>query len=166
MKLFPVRERDAGVAGGHFKVDNLQQTHWDKHIGFVAAKLLPVFLRLIIGAVIIRIIFDAAVAFPADKTSETIVLLAASMPLDMPMLPVLALTGLMIITGFMARSIALLIAVFVAGNLPSWDAPFNLFFLLACTLILTLTGSGSWSLWQPEDRLILERQGKGCRADL
>jgi CDP-diacylglycerol--glycerol-3-phosphate 3-phosphatidyltransferase len=151
--------RDAGVAGGYFMVDALQQTRFDYPVGYFATRQLPVFLRLMIGATIILLIYDAGVAFLAGKSSETIVLLEAPMPFELPALLIFAAAGLMVAIGFMARSVALLIAVIVAGSLTTWNDPFSLFFLLSCALMLTLTGSGSRSLWQPEDRLILERQG-------
>jgi uncharacterized membrane protein YphA (DoxX/SURF4 family) len=82
------------------------------------------------------------------------------MPLDLPALPIAAAAGLMIALGFMARIAALLISLIVAGTLTTWDSPFSLFFLFSCALTLVLTGSGCLSLWQPEDKLLLERQGE------
>jgi CDP-diacylglycerol--glycerol-3-phosphate 3-phosphatidyltransferase len=149
--------RDACVAGGYVRVDALHLTRFDHVIHVIVSRLLPVFLRFMIGASVIYIIFHAVVFSYADSVQETVVFLDASIPLG---LPVLAAAGAMVVMGFMARGAALLIAVMVASSLTTWDAPLNLFLLLACTLILALAGSGSWSLWQPENRLILERQGE------
>jgi hypothetical protein len=72
-------------------------------------------------------------------------------------MPLFAVAGFMIAGGVMARTFALLTSVIVAGTLTAWDAPFSLFHLLSCALILMLTGSGMGSIWQPEDKLLLER---------
>lgn len=146
--------RDALVIAGHVKVNHLQQTRWDRHVDFVLTQLLPVFLRLVICATVIFVIYDAAVAVTA---------LDASMPLGLPALPILAGAGAMIALGFLARSMALLMGIILAGTLMTWDSPICNFLLLACALTLMLTGSGLGSLWQPENKLLWERQGKRAR---
>ncbi len=155
--------RDALTIGSYKKVNHLQQTRWDRYIDFASTKLLPVFLRLIVSAAVIFLICDAAVAVAIGKQSVVVAALNASMPLGIPALPILAATSLMMALGFMARSMSLLMAIMVSGTLTAWDSPFGLFVLLACALILMLTGSGMYSLWQPENKLLLERQGKKVR---
>jgi CDP-diacylglycerol--glycerol-3-phosphate 3-phosphatidyltransferase len=155
--------RDAFVSAGHVKVNHLQQTRWDRHVDFVATRLLPVFLRLIICATVIFIIYDAAVAFAAGKKSATVAALDAWMPLGLPALPILAAAGIMVALGFLARSMALLMGIVLAGTLMTWDSPICNFVLLACALTLTLSGSGMGSLWQPENKLLWERQGQSRR---
>jgi uncharacterized membrane protein YphA (DoxX/SURF4 family) len=116
---------------------------------------------LIISATVFFVTCDAAVAFAAGKQSVTVATLDASMPLGIPALPILAAAGLMIALGFLARSMALLMSIMVSGALTAWNSPFSLFVLLTCALILMLTGSGMRSLWQPENKLLLERHGQG-----
>ncbi len=152
--------RDALVAGGYVKVDALQQTRWDRQMGFALTTLLPVFLRFIISATVICILFDATGELTTGKHSAPVAALDAAIPFDLPALPMLAVAGLMMALGFMARSVALLTSMLVAGSLIGWDSPFSLYFLLSCTLVLMLTGSGRHSIWQPEDKLFLERQGE------
>ena len=156
--------RDGLVVCGYVDVNHLQQTRWDRHIYFVLTKLLPVFLRFVIGVTAIFFLYDAGAALVTGKQTVAVALLDASMPFDLPALPIAAAAGLMIAVGFMARIAALLISVFVAGTLTAWDSPFSLFFLFSCALTLILTGSGTLSLWQPEDKLLLERQGKTHRC--
>ena len=155
--------RDALVSGGYVQVNHLQQSPWDRRIGFVSTRLLPVFLRLIICATVIFVIYDAAVAHVAGKHSAIVAALDASMPLGLPALPLLAAGGLLIAVGFMARSMALLMGFQMAGALPGWESPLSLFVLLSGALALMLTGSGVRSPWQPEDKLLMERRGQSSR---
>jgi len=152
--------RDALVVGGYVKVNDLQQTRWDRHIDFVSTKLLPALLRLIISAIVIWLIYDAVFATVTGKHEVAIAILDASIPFDLPVLPVLVTAGLMTALGFMARSSALMISMIVAGTLTAWDSPLSHYLLLSCSLTLMLTGSGMHSMWQPEDKLFLERQGQ------
>jgi CDP-diacylglycerol--glycerol-3-phosphate 3-phosphatidyltransferase len=155
--------RDALEISGYGKLNHLQQTPWDRGIDFGSTQLGPVFLRLIISATVIFVMYDAAVAFAAGKQSTTVAALNASMPSGIPTLPILAAAGLMIALGFLARSMALLMSIMVSGTLTAWHSPFSLFVLLTCALILMLTGSGMRSLWQPENKLLLERHGQRRR---
>ena len=155
--------RDALVVSGYVHVNHLQQARRDRHIGFVLTKLFPVFLRFIISAIIVSFFYEATAAHATGKQSVTFALLNASMPFDLPALPMLAAAGLMIALGFIARSAALLISLMVAGCLTGWNSPISLIFLLSCALTLMLTGSGMRSIWQPEDKLLLERQGESRR---
>ncbi len=148
---------------GYLEDDHFQQTRRDRHIDLVLTKLFPVFLRLIVGGVVIFLFHDAGASVVAGKQIFAVARLEASLPFDLPLLPVAAAAGLMITLGFMARSAALLLSLLVAGTLTVWDAPFSLFLLLSCTLTLMLTGSGMLSLWQPENKLLLERQGAAHR---
>lgn len=153
--------KDALEIGGYSKLAHLRQARWDRGIDFGSTQRGPVFLRLIISATVIFVTCDAAVAFAAGKQSVTVATLDASMPLGIPALPILAAAGLMIALGFLARSMALLMSIMVSGALTAWNSPFSLFVLLTCALILMLTGSGMRSLWQPENKLLLERHGQG-----
>lgn len=155
--------RDALVVSGYVHVNHLQQARWDRHMSFGLTKLFPVFLRFIISAVIISFFYDATAAYTTNKQSVTAALLNASMPFDLPALPMLAAAGLLIALGCMARSAALLVSLLAAGSLTGWNSPFSLFLLLSCALTLMLTGSGMRSIWQPEDKLLLERQGESRR---
>jgi CDP-diacylglycerol--glycerol-3-phosphate 3-phosphatidyltransferase len=150
--------RDALVIGGTVKVNPLQQTRWDCQINYALTKQLPVILRLIIIAIIL-FLCNPTTYFFSGIHNAAVAALDASMPFDLPALPMLAASGLMIALGFMARSGALLISIFVASTLTGWDSPFYFFLLLSCALTLMLTGSGLCSLWQPEDKLLMERQG-------
>lgn len=152
--------RDALVAGCYVKVNNLQQTRWDRHIDFTTTTLLPIVLRLIISATVTFFLFDASVAWVTGKPGGAVAALDFSMPFELPALPMLAAAGILIAAGVMARSGALLICVIVAGSLSTWNSPFSLFLLLSCSLTLILTGSGIGSIWQPEDKLLFERQGQ------
>lgn len=155
--------RDALVVGDYVQVNHLQQTRWDRHMSFGLIKLFPVFLRLIISAIIVSFFYEATAAHAAGKQSVTVALLNAAMPFDLPALPMFAAAGLLIALGFIARSAALLISLLAAGSLTGWNSPFSLILLLSCALTLTLTGSGMRSIWQPEDTLFLERQGESRR---
>jgi CDP-diacylglycerol--glycerol-3-phosphate 3-phosphatidyltransferase len=148
---------DALVAGGYVKVNDLQQTHWDRHIDCLSTKFLPVFLRLIISLTVFYFLYEVIVAPARDDHSAVVALLNTAMPFNLPAMPLFAVAGFMIAGGVMARTFALLTSVIVAGTLTAWDAPFSLFLLLSCALILMLTGSGMGSIWQPEDKLLLER---------
>ena len=151
--------RDALVAGGYVKVNHLQQTRWDRQIGFVLIKIFPVVLRCIISATVIYLLYEALAGVASDKQSVSVAALDGAMPFGLPALPIIAAAGLLIASGFMARSSAFLISLLVAGTLKGWDSPFSLFLLLSCALTLMLTGSGIRSIWQPEDKLLWERQG-------
>ncbi len=152
--------RDALEVGGYGNLSHLQQTRWDRYIDIGPTKLGPVFLRLIISATVIFVIYKSAIAFTEGKQSVTVAALDASMPLGVPALPILTAAGLMMALGFIARSMALLMSIMVSGTLTAWDSPFSLFVLLSCALILMLTGSGIGSLWQPENKLLFERHGQ------
>jgi CDP-diacylglycerol--glycerol-3-phosphate 3-phosphatidyltransferase len=148
---------DALVAGGYAKVNDLQQTHWDRHIDFLSTKFLPVFLRLIISLTVLYFLYEVIVAPARGDHSAAMALLNAAMPFNLPAMPLFAVAGFMIAGGVMVRTFALLTSVLVAGTLTAWDAPFSLFLLLSCALTLMLTGSGMGSIWQPEDKLLFER---------
>jgi CDP-diacylglycerol--glycerol-3-phosphate 3-phosphatidyltransferase len=152
--------RDALEVGGYRNLGHLQQTRWDRYIDIASTQVGPVFLRLIISATVVFILYNAAIAFAAGKQSVTVAALDASMPLGVPALPILTAAGLMMALGFIARSMALLMSIMVSGTLTAWDSPFSLFVLLSCALILMLTGSGIGSLWQPENKLLFERHGQ------
>lgn len=152
--------RDALVAGGYAGGNELQQTRWDRHVDFLSTKWLPVLLRLIISLTAIYFLYEVIVTPATGDHSAAIAVLNAAMPFNLPALPLLAVAAFMIAAGFMARIVALLISVLVAGTLTTWGSPLSLFVLLSCTLALMLTGSGMASTWQPEDRLLLERQGQ------
>jgi CDP-diacylglycerol--glycerol-3-phosphate 3-phosphatidyltransferase len=166
--------RDALVAGGYARVNDLQQTRWDRHLDFLSTKLVPIFLRLIITLTVMYVLFEAIVAAATGDQSAALTVLNAAMPFNLSAMPVFAAAGFMIAVGFMARSGALLICVMVAEGLTTWHSPFSLFVLLLCSLTLILTGSGVGSMWRPEDKLLLERQGqrqrsvsrKGCQHPL
>jgi CDP-diacylglycerol--glycerol-3-phosphate 3-phosphatidyltransferase len=152
--------RDALVAGGYARINELQQTSWDRHIDFLSTRWLPVFLRLIICLTGIYFLYEFVVTPATGDHSDTIEVLEAAMPYNLPAIPPFAIAVVLIAAGFVARIAALLISVLVAGALTAWDSPFCLFFLLSCALTLMLTGSGIGSIWQPEDKLFLERQGR------
>lgn len=151
--------RDALVAGGYASVDDLQQTRWDGHLDFLSTKLLPVLLRLIIILTGMVFLLEAIIASVTDAPGAAGAVLNSAMPFGPPATPVFAVAVFMIAVGFMARLGALLLSIIVAGAVTAWDAPLSLFLLLSCALSLMLTGSGVQSIWQPEDRLLLERQG-------
>ncbi|MGD9235667.1 MAG: CDP-alcohol phosphatidyltransferase family protein [Desulfobacterales bacterium] len=150
--------RDALVAGGYVSVNHLQQTRWDPHIAFVSTKFLPLMLRLFIVLTGMVFLYKVIVA-PVTGDHR------AAMLFNPAALPLFATAALMIAVGFMARIAALLISIVAAGILTAWGSPFSLFLLLPCALTLMLTGSGMGSLWQPEDRLFLERQGHRPSSD-
>ena len=151
--------RDALVAGGYARANDLQQTRWDGHIDFLSTKLLPVLLRLIIVLTGLVFLLAAFVVSVTDERGAAYAALNSAMPFGLPVMPIFAVAVTMIAVGFMARSGALLLSIIVAGALAAWDAPLSLFLLLSCALSLMLTGPGMPSMWQPEDRLLLERQG-------
>ena len=152
--------RDALVACGYARINNLQQTRWDRNFDFLTTKWLPAFLRLIISLTGIYFLYEVIVSPARGDHNTVMAMLNAAIPFRLPALPLIAAAGFMIAVGFMARMVAFLISVLLAGTLTAWDSPFSLFLLLSCTLTLMLTGSGWGSIWQPEDRLILERQGR------
>ena len=152
--------RDALVAGGYARVNNLQQTRWDRNFDFLSTKWLPFFLRLIISLTGIYLLYEVIVSPATGDYNTAMAMLNAAMPFRLPAMPLIAAAGFMIAVGFMARMVALLSSILLAGTLTAWDSPFSLFLLLACALTLMLTGSGRGSIWQPEDRLFLERQGR------
>jgi CDP-diacylglycerol--glycerol-3-phosphate 3-phosphatidyltransferase len=145
--------RDALVAGGYVKVNNFQQTRWDRNCDSLATKWFPFILRLTISLTAIYFLFEVVVS-PVTGEHNT------AMPFRLPAMLLIAASAFMIAVGFMARILALLISVLTAGTLTAWDSPLSLFFLLSCALTLMLTGSGKGSIWQPEDRLLWERQGR------
>ena len=108
----------------------------------------------------IYFLYEVIVTPATGDHSAAIAVLNAAMPFNLPVLPLLAVAAFMIAAGFMARIVALLISVLVAGTLTTWGSPLSLFVLLSCTLALMLTGSGMASTWQPEDRVLLERQSQ------
>jgi CDP-diacylglycerol--glycerol-3-phosphate 3-phosphatidyltransferase len=152
--------RDALVAGGYVRVNNLLQTRWDRNFDFLSTKWLPFFLRLIISLTGIYLLYEVIVSPATGDYNTAMAMLNAAMPFRLPAMPLIAAAGFMIAVGFMARMVALLSSILLAGTLTAWDSPFSLFLLLACALTLMLTGSGRGSIWQPEDRLFLERQGQ------
>ncbi|MGD8668063.1 MAG: CDP-alcohol phosphatidyltransferase family protein [Desulfobacterales bacterium] len=152
--------RDALVAGGYARVNGLQQTSWDRHFEFLLTRWLPIFLRFIICLTGIYFLYEFMVTPATGDHRVTIELLNAAMPFNLPVIPLFAMAAIAIAVGFMARFVALLVSVLVAAALSAWDSPFALFLLLSCALTLMLTGSGMGSIWQPEDKLFLERQGQ------
>ncbi|MEJ2285623.1 MAG: hypothetical protein P8X85_18765, partial [Desulfobacterales bacterium] len=151
--------RDWLVICGYVEINHLQQTRWDHSINFLITKLLPVFLRFVIGVAGIFFFYQAVtVLFTGQETvSGTPLYLSTSYHLHE--LLITASAALLVAFGIVTRVAALLISIFLAGALTTWNSPPGLFFLFSCATTLILTGSGFLSTWHPEDRLLLERQG-------
>ena len=151
--------RDWLVICGYLEINHLQQTRWDHPVDFLITKLLPVFLRFVIGVAGIFFFYQGITdVFTGQETvSGTPLLLFKSYHLHELLITVII--ALMVAFGFFTRIAALLISIFLAGVLTTWNSPPGLFFLFSCAATLMLTGSGFLSTWQPEDTLLLERQG-------
>lgn len=63
------------------------------------------------------------------------------------------------VLGVAPRAAAMLLSGVSIGFMRSAAAGAETAVLLACALSLTMTGAGTWCLWQPEDRFLLHRQG-------
>ena len=151
--------RDWLIICGYVDVNHLQQTRWDHPIDLLVTKLLPVFLRFVIGLAGIFFFYHGITAvFTGQETVYSAPLLL-SRPYHLHELLITASVALMVAFGIITRFAALLISIFLAGVLTTWNSPPGLFFLFSCTTTLMLTGSGVLSAWHPEDTLLLERQG-------
>jgi CDP-diacylglycerol--glycerol-3-phosphate 3-phosphatidyltransferase len=71
----------------------------------------------------------------------------------------IVITALMLMFGVMGRFTALGSSLLIATIMPL-NAPGVLCILLACTVSLMLTGTGRFSIWQPEERFLFERAGE------
>jgi CDP-diacylglycerol--glycerol-3-phosphate 3-phosphatidyltransferase len=151
--------RDWLVICGILEINHLQQTRWDHPVDFLMTKLLPVFLRFVIGVAGIFFFYQGITnEFTGQQTvSGTPLLLFKSYHLHELLITVIFV--LMVAFGIITRIAALLISIFLAGVLTTWNSPPGLFFLFSCAAALMLTGSGFLSTWHPEDTLLLERQG-------
>jgi phosphatidylglycerophosphate synthase len=63
------------------------------------------------------------------------------------------------VLGVAARAAAVVLSLIGAGLLTGAPQPTDAALLMSGALILIMTGAGPWRLWQPEDRLLLEKRG-------
>jgi len=158
--------RDWLIVCGYVKTDDFQRTPWDRHINLLLTKLLPVFLRVIIIVAVIGFFDKAMEVSQASREIGTKSLLDNVMshyPLEAL---IIAAAGLMIALGIVGRIAALTISVILAGTLTGGGASFSLFLGYSCAVTLLLTGSGFLSIWHPEDKLLLKKQGKRTALNL
>ena len=151
--------RDWLVICGYLEVNHLQQTRWDRPIGNLVTKLLPVFLRLVIGVAGIFFFYQALNVMFSGHPTVSGPPLYLSKSYAAHLLLITASVAFLVFLGILPRIGALSISIFLARILTSWNSPPGLFFLFTCTTTLMLTGSGLLSLWHPEDMLVMERQG-------
>lgn len=158
--------KDWLIVCGYVKTDDFQRTPWDRHINLLLTKLLPVFLRVIIIVAVIDFFDKAMEVSQASREIGTKSLLDNFMfhyPLEAL---IIAAAGLMIALGIVGRIAALTISVILAGTLTGGGASFSLFLGYSCAVTLLLTGSGFLSIWHPEDKLLLKKQGKRIALNL
>ncbi len=75
------------------------------------------------------------------------------------------LCGLLAAVGFMGRSAALLLILLLGSTLsPLGISPLS-FGIFSIAAVLLLTGSGSMSLWSPEEAILYRRKRKSSRED-
>ena len=151
--------RDWLVICGYLEINHLQQTRWDHPINFLITKLLPVFLRFVIGVAGIFFCYQGITDVLTGHETVSRIPLLLFKPYHLHELLITAIIAFMVAFGVITRIAALLISIFLAGVLTTWNSPPGLFFLFSCATILILTGSGLLSTWHPEDMLLLERQG-------
>ena len=152
--------RDWLVVCGYVGINHLQQTRWDHPIDLLITKLLPVFLRFVIGVAGIFFFYHTVTTLFTGQEIVSSTQLYLSKPYDLHELLITAIAALMVVFGIIPRIAALLISIFLAGTLTTWNSSPGLFFLFSCAAALMLTGSGFLSTWHPEDTLLLERQGE------
>jgi CDP-diacylglycerol--glycerol-3-phosphate 3-phosphatidyltransferase len=152
--------RDWLVVCGYVEVNHFQQTRWDRLIGLLTTKLLPVLLRFVIGIAGIFLFYSAATVFFTGPQTVSATQLYLTGSCSLLELWGMAIAALLIVCGIITRIAALSISLLLAGTLTSWNSSPGLFLVFSCAVTLMLTGSGLLSTWHPEDALLLERQGR------
>jgi hypothetical protein len=66
--------------------------------------------------------------------------------------------------GVAGRTAAMVLSLIGANLMSAGWGGLDAAVLLVCTLMLMITGVGPWRLWQPEDRILLHKQGSVRKA--
>lgn len=135
--------RDWLVVSCRAATDGNQQTAWEIMIGGLWTERLPLLLRLII------VITGLAILTAPDHYQAPHLWQVA---LGMGCL----LTG----CGLMGRSAALILSLLLGSNLSPFGTSIPAMVLFIAAVTLLLTGTGTWSLWAPEENLLYRRNGK------
>ncbi len=133
--------RDWLVVSGRLATDASQQSRVDK----LAAQLTRVYV-----SPIIRIIMLAACGY----------LLMTSWPAPVPFFWLVTVGGTCLLAGvgFLGRGASLLLMLLLGSNLSPYEASLAPVLIFAGAVILLLCGTGSWSVWAPEDDILYRRR--------
>ena len=139
--------RDWLVVSCRVAIDDNQQTAVERRVGVLWMRRMPVALRL------------------------TILVCGAATLADGGVYPVhpawhlgLGIGCLFIGLALMGRSAALFLTLLLASKLSPFGMSIPTVILFGATATLMLTGTGAWSLWAPEERLLYRRNGKTVTA--
>jgi phosphatidylglycerophosphate synthase len=138
--------RDWLVVSGLVDVNTDSYQRWTKYASMIAQHWLPIILRSVVALVFIVMIARAG----------RLALYEALSPLNTVWM--LALAGLVLI-GWMGRLAGTLLAIFVGIAAVRWGVTPTSAVVIGCGLGLMLFGTGSLSLWQPEEVFLQRHYG-------
>jgi len=136
--------RDWLVVSCRLPTDAQQHTALDRRAGRILTRFLPLVLRLIVLA------------------GGTVILIGGNLsPAPFFQQALLGLCCLLAGLGFLGRSSALLLTLWLSSILSPFGASVPALVLLGAAATLMLTGTGPLSLWSPEERILYRRQPEG-----
>jgi CDP-diacylglycerol--glycerol-3-phosphate 3-phosphatidyltransferase len=104
---------------------------------------LPLALRALLAALLVNLI----------------VYLLHQAPLAWTMIVLAGLAALSVVIGAAGRVFALLVVLMAGFSLRAAPLEWRYWFILVCSILLFMSGTGRYSLWKPEDWLIYRRAG-------
>jgi len=119
---------------------------WSGRVSTLFEHWLPVAVRLAVAAVFVLSFF--ATGQPALWGGQSL----ASMVW-------LTVLGALVVAGAAGRTAGVLLAIFVSLAAANGGITPSSQILIGCGLVLLQLGSGDWSVWQPEEKLLRMRRG-------
>jgi CDP-diacylglycerol--glycerol-3-phosphate 3-phosphatidyltransferase len=149
--------RDWAAVYGYLKTGSLQRVCWKEALGRFPTGMLPIFLRLLI-------VFVLMVLFNNTWTKAGLNLQAASNYFTSSaggtlLFWGLMLASLMLVFGILVRTAALFAGLALAWMMGQHETNWVQVVLFSSMIALSLTGSGPFSIWHPEDKFLKKKLG-------
>lgn len=134
--------RDWLVVSGRIRTESDQRANWEHGFNRLMTMWLPIFLRVVVLCAGFFLLQPFAIRGSGYWASTLIVFL------------------IMVVFGVMGRTAAILISFSAAYTINKQGTIPELLILYACAVALMWIGTGTLSLWKPEDRIFLRRAGE------
>jgi CDP-diacylglycerol--glycerol-3-phosphate 3-phosphatidyltransferase len=149
--------RDWAAVCGYLKTGPSLRARWEEGLDLFMTGLLPIFLRLLI-------VFALMILFKNTWTDAGLNRQAATNYFISPaggtlLFWLLMLVSLMLVFGILVRSAALFAGLVLAWIMSQHETSWMQIVLFSSMIVLSLTGSGPFSTWQPEDKFIKKKLG-------